>query len=338
MRLTPLDIRKQEFTRALRGFDAEEVLAFLQMLSGQWEDLLDESRRKDDRIRELESKMSHYEKVEEALQDALQTARETSKNALQNAEEKAKLIVDTAESRAEDIKREAEQDRHQIKREASKLSERRTEIVTRLRAFLMSELELLARFEGDEHVGFIKLIPAEEQRRNRGKESKEEGAARPAAPAAESREAAPGLRRTSPPQRADTEDEESVQRSSSDTANDRSPYGPVDLDAAAEYTSNVASGESTHAEAESLDSGGEPSEPVADEPANKDTGEDGVVRGAGWTNRSVISQTSDQTSADAASNAESLSEDAETSNDGADDRQASSDEIQKIRRILKDLD
>ncbi|MEX0748044.1 MAG: DivIVA domain-containing protein, partial [Rhodothermales bacterium] len=164
MRLTPLDIRKQEFTRAFRGSDAEEVQAFLSMLSNQWEEVIDDARRKDEKIREMESKLVHYEKVEEALQEALTTARETSRKALENAETKAQLIVERAEHRAEDIKREAEHERHQIKRETAKLSGRRSEIVTRLRAFLMSEMELLARFEGDDPVGFIKLLPAEEYR------------------------------------------------------------------------------------------------------------------------------------------------------------------------------
>ena len=149
MRLTPLDIRKQEFTRAFRGCDVDEVEAFLQMLSSQWEDLLDENRRRDEKIRDLQNKMAHYEKVEEALQEALQTARETSKEFLLNAENKAKLIVENAERRAEDIKRDAERDRYTMSREASELSSRRSEIIARLRAFLTSEMELLGHYDMD---------------------------------------------------------------------------------------------------------------------------------------------------------------------------------------------
>lgn len=167
MRLTPLDIRKQEFTRSFRGYEPEEVQAFLQMVSSQWEDLLDEQRHLEDRLRQMEAKLAHYEKVEEALQEALQTARESSRKALENAETRAKLIVQEAEARATEIKKDAEQERHQIKREAAKLSGRRNEIVARLRAFLMSEMELLARFEGDDPIGFIKLLPAEERRMQR---------------------------------------------------------------------------------------------------------------------------------------------------------------------------
>ncbi len=84
MRLSSLDIKKQEFTRTLRGYDQEEVQAFLDMLAGQWEALLAEQRRTEEKVRELKAKMEHYEKVEEALQETL-TARESCQQALENA-------------------------------------------------------------------------------------------------------------------------------------------------------------------------------------------------------------------------------------------------------------
>ncbi len=162
MRLTPLDIRKQEFNKSFRGFDTEEVFAFLQMVSNQWQELLDDNRRLEERLKEYELKLKHYSKVEEALEQALQTARESSRQAIENAERKAKALLEEAEQRANELRREAEDDRHQIKREVSKIGGRRTEIVARLRAFLMSEMELLAHYEGDDPVGFIKLLPGEQ--------------------------------------------------------------------------------------------------------------------------------------------------------------------------------
>lgn len=164
MRLTPLDIRKQDFKRTFRGFEPEEVEAFLQMLSNQWQEILDEERKLQDKIRELEGKLKHYITVEEALQQALKTTRDSAKQTLENAKEKAALIIEEAENRAVEIKRHAEEERHQLKRDTAKVSGRRNEIVARLRAFLMSEMELLARYEGDDPVGFIRLMPADERR------------------------------------------------------------------------------------------------------------------------------------------------------------------------------
>lgn len=314
MRLTPLDIRKQEFTRGFRGYDPEEVQAFLQMVSSQWDEILDESRRKDEKIRELENKMTHYEKVEEALQEALQTARETSRTALQNAEEKARLIVDQAEKRAEDIKRDAEQDRHQIKRETAKLSGRRSEIVTRLRAFLMSEMELLARYEGDDPVGFIKLLPAEERRlRQLATESgaADEHRQDPEGAHASHTEQKPGTTFAPTPVYRETEKHEQSgdqQRAHEDVRAGRRNESDYDEEEAAPA---------------------EESKPAASQRQQEE-----VMHGPGWTARTVISRPPEQTG----SRPEHAPEDPQEEQDDETSTRASSDEIEKIRRILSDLD
>ena len=163
MKLTPLDIRKQEFGRRVRGVDEEEVKAFLQMIASQWEEVQDEQRRLEEKVRDLDNKLEHYKRVEEALQEALRTARENAKEALETARQKAQIIVQEAEANATHIKRDADDDRRKMKRQIARLSHRRDELVSRLRAFLMSEMEMLARFEGDDAVGYIKLMPAEER-------------------------------------------------------------------------------------------------------------------------------------------------------------------------------
>ncbi|HEX7071412.1 MAG TPA: DivIVA domain-containing protein [Rhodothermales bacterium] len=163
MKLTPLDIRKQEFSRRVRGVDEEEVKAFLQMVASQWEEIQDEQRRIEDKVRDLEGKLEHYKRVEEALQEALRTARENAREALDTARQKAQVILQEAEANAVHIKRDADDERRKMKRQIARLSHRRDEIVSRLRAFLMSEMEMLARFEGDDAVGFIKLMPSQEK-------------------------------------------------------------------------------------------------------------------------------------------------------------------------------
>lgn len=385
MRLTSLDIRKQEFTRGFRGYDADEVNAFLQMVSSQWDEILDDSRRKDEKIRDLENKMVHYEKVEEALQEALQTARETSRKALQNAEDKARLIVDEAERRAEDIKRDAEQDRYQIKRETAKLSGRRSEIVTRLRAFLMSEMELLARFEGDDPVGFIKLLPAEERRmrqipldthspdersesrgpaqqelggENRGRHREGRGEPETSRREPETSRSEPETSFSPMPTFAQAQDyhgeeaaEDSAERMgggafagppAEESAGDRREQGSSD-----EYQmrETFAEEEADTYEDEWYDEGGVAFEseaahrPDADEPPveNRNAPEQArteeVIQGPGWTARTVISQPAEQR----ASRPEDQPQRGEEQGNATSTR-TSSDEIEKIRRILSDLD
>ncbi|MFQ5568888.1 MAG: DivIVA domain-containing protein [Rhodothermales bacterium] len=148
MKLSPLDIKKQDFARTLRGYDVEEVQAFLDMLAGQWEELRADQRRAEDKIVELKAKLEHYERVEEALQEALQTARQNSQQALENAKQEASLVLQKAKADAEELTRASIQERDQVQQEIEEITGRRDELVAQLRAFLSSELELLARFGG----------------------------------------------------------------------------------------------------------------------------------------------------------------------------------------------
>ena len=161
MKLNPLDIRRQQFARkTFGGYDTEEVDGFLKQLADQWETALDDLRSATDRAQETENKLRHYERVEMALQEALESTRESGRRAEAMADQKARLILDQAELRARQIVQDAERDRHGLRQDLVTLTSRQTEIGARLRGFLLSELEILAQFQGDDPVGFIKLQPA----------------------------------------------------------------------------------------------------------------------------------------------------------------------------------
>ena len=160
MNLTPLDVRRKEFDKAFRGYDPTEVDLFLKQVADRLEEVQEEARRTEEKTREAEAKLVHYEKVELALQEALESARESARRQEASAEEKARLIVQEAELRAEKIIHDAERERYGLRQDVSKLTARQAEIAARLRGFLFSELEVLAQFQGDDPVGFIKLQPA----------------------------------------------------------------------------------------------------------------------------------------------------------------------------------
>jgi len=160
MNLTPLDVRRKAFDKGFRGYDPTEVDLFLKQVADRLEEVQEEARRAEERSRESEAKLVHYEKVELALQEALESARETAKRAEAAAEEKARLMIQEAELRAETILRDAERERHGLRQDLVRLSSRQAEVAARLRGFLLSELEVLAQFQGDDPVGFIKLQAA----------------------------------------------------------------------------------------------------------------------------------------------------------------------------------
>ncbi len=147
MKLSSLDIRKQQFSRIVRGYDRDEVEAFLDMVSTQWQELVDDMRRSEEKIAEMQLKLDHYQKVEEALEEAVKGARLSGEKKIEAAETSATAILEKAESRAITITMSAEEDRLKIKRETAKYSLRQKEMLSKFRAFLTSELEMLSYHE-----------------------------------------------------------------------------------------------------------------------------------------------------------------------------------------------
>lgn len=294
MQITPLDIRKQEFSRRVRGDDPEEVRGFLKMLADQWEAMLDEQRRMESRLREQKHKLQHYEQVEEALQEALRTARQTARQTQDLAEQRARQTIEEAERRAGEIKRTAEEDRIRLKRETAKLSSRRNEIVARLRAFLMSEMELLAHFEGSDPVGFIKLLPSEER---------------------------PGSRAGTGPQLPPPE-----------TSEEAAPQTSV-----SEPGEAARPGEEAGAEEEATAETSATREEPAAGATEEGDGSSSERSGPGWVVRPIITSPSygaPRTKPDAAG----ASPGEQTSGERTSEKHARSDEVEKVRRILRDLD
>ena len=149
MKITALDIRKQEFARSFRGYDADEVDSFLQVIAAGWQEMVDDLRRSQEKIDEQRMKLEHYMKVEEALEEALQTARSSARQTIESAEKKAVDMLEDAENRIVDLQKEADASRLEIKRETARYAVRQQEIVAKLRAFLVSEMEMLRHFEAD---------------------------------------------------------------------------------------------------------------------------------------------------------------------------------------------
>ncbi|MBT8399426.1 MAG: DivIVA domain-containing protein [Rhodothermia bacterium] len=161
MKLTPLDIKKQDFKRTMRGVDPEEVHAFLQMVADQWQDVSEENDRLERRIIELESKLTHYKQVEEAMQEALKTARHSSKQTLEAAKTKAKAIVEEAVAAATRIQKQAEDEKYRLRREIERIRSRRAEVIARLRALLNSELAILDDHEKQHPVAAADAVETE---------------------------------------------------------------------------------------------------------------------------------------------------------------------------------
>src|SRR6185436_13641319 len=142
MRLTPLDIREQQFRRVMRGLDPEEVEAFLSNVANEFEALVAGNNELRQRVLELEEKNVEYKTMEKALRDALLAAERVMGEAKESAQREAGLIVREAEMSAERAKGRLQQDLVQIQRDISELRRLKDAYLTRVRWLLRSHLEM----------------------------------------------------------------------------------------------------------------------------------------------------------------------------------------------------
>ncbi len=150
MKLTALEIKQQNFEKALRGYDVGEVTAFLNVIASEWEHMVGRNRELEREIEQFREKLKHYEKVEEALHETLQAAKESSEQRLSAAKKEAQNRIMKAEMEAEQIVRDAAQQRHQIRQDIIGMLNRREEILRGMRSYLDLARESLGAFSRDE--------------------------------------------------------------------------------------------------------------------------------------------------------------------------------------------
>ena len=100
MKLTPLDVKKQEFKKVLRGYDPAEVDSFMDMMSNEFAELLKQCKDMKEQLVEYEGQLRDYRQMEKTLQQTLMQAQEASGRSIENSRKEGQLIVQEAELKA----------------------------------------------------------------------------------------------------------------------------------------------------------------------------------------------------------------------------------------------
>lgn len=154
MKLTALEIKQQQFEKSLRGYDTAEVQAYLNLIASEWEHMVGKVRELEAQIDKMDDKLKHYERVEEALHETLQTAKDSAEQKLTGAKKESLNIIEKAEMEADSIVREAHQQRQQIRQSILRLLDRREEIISAIKSYLDIAQESINQFSKDEAALF----------------------------------------------------------------------------------------------------------------------------------------------------------------------------------------
>jgi len=104
MRITPMDIEQQEFSRSFRGYNEEEVDDFLDKIVKDYEELINENVRLNDEIERMQEKLKEFSEIEETLRSALLNAQKSAEEMKGRVESEAKIIIEKAEMEAKALK------------------------------------------------------------------------------------------------------------------------------------------------------------------------------------------------------------------------------------------
>ena len=149
MRITPLDARKQEFSKSMRGFDCDEVRAFLNTLADEYETVLVDNKQIRDRVLEQEDQITEYQKMERTLRDTLMTAERVMQDTRENAGREGDLIIQEAQMKAKGILEECRMRTEELRREIMGLRKEKETYLARFRSLAEAQIKFVDNHESD---------------------------------------------------------------------------------------------------------------------------------------------------------------------------------------------
>jgi len=150
VKITPIDISKQEFKKIMRGYDPVEVDTFLEMLGNDYETLINQNSDYVDRINKLEAELKNFKEVEKTLKQTLLNLQENSDKSRENSKKEASLIKKEAEIEAKEMIDNAKRQSQGMREEMITMQTQKDALIARLRHILSSHLELLDILELDD--------------------------------------------------------------------------------------------------------------------------------------------------------------------------------------------
>ncbi len=150
MKLTPLDVKRQEFRKVIRGYDAVEVDAFLEMVAEEYESLLRSKNESVSGIKQLEEKLKEYQEIEKTLQKTLMDAQKSLSKSKEDSKKEAELIIKEAEITANKIIEDSRREDMKLKNEIMLLNAQKESLAIRLKHILNSQIELINILEMDD--------------------------------------------------------------------------------------------------------------------------------------------------------------------------------------------
>ena len=150
MRLTPLEIRKQAFSRRrLGGVDPEEVQDFLNLVATELEEIVRENAHLREQIEIANSEIHEFKDMEATLRKTLVKAEQMSSESKHHAAQESEHILLEAQERAERVLGDARNRLGLLTEEIEELQTKKDVFLNRFRSLVKRQLDLLEEHRPD---------------------------------------------------------------------------------------------------------------------------------------------------------------------------------------------
>jgi len=146
--LTPLDIRKQEFRKTLRGYDPLNVEDFQMRVADALERAMRERQVLEERVSALTDQLRVFREREKAMNEALVAAQQLRQDSRAAAEREGQVILREAEANAKRLLDEARSAEIAVKVKMAETERQFQQYMGGFRALLERQLAELSALEG----------------------------------------------------------------------------------------------------------------------------------------------------------------------------------------------
>ena len=138
--LTPLDVRRYEFGKVLRGYDPGRVDQFREQVADELERLTRLNAELEQKARTFHDQLKSFRERDKALNEALVSAQQLRTEMREQAERESQLTVREAQQQAERLISDAQSDIRRVEDELAALERFRRNYLTQLRVFVERQL------------------------------------------------------------------------------------------------------------------------------------------------------------------------------------------------------
>lgn len=147
MRVTPLDILQKQFRESRKGYEQDEVRAFLEETRETLEEILRENQRLKDELARKEAELAALREGETDLKQTLLLARRMAEDLERGARREADILIGEARLEAERVILAANDEHRAIQADLVRLRAGRSRLSAELRAIVNTHARLLDDME-----------------------------------------------------------------------------------------------------------------------------------------------------------------------------------------------